>query len=131
MKSIRRILSIVACFMLLVSLSLVAFAASSPFFRKDYAGYRCIGSGSVSDTPAKAVFNAMANPDQMHIPGYDCSSEAWVFAHNRDGEVFGSSHTKGTTSASATYIATQTIVRAGYNFVFNGNDFGFFSIANN
>ncbi len=125
MKMSRRIVSLAVCVVMLLSLSVVAFAASSrTFFVGTYNGYTCTGKGSIDGTTGTATFTASVNEDLPHVPSEDCSCTVWVLAHDSNGQLLGASTSNGTIYAKATYIASATIYDTYCTFEFMGSDLG-------
>lgn len=129
MKMSRRILTVVVCLALLFSLSSPAFATTSrTFFTRNAAGYQCTGSGIVSDWSATAVFDAESL--SKAIPPEYATCETWVLVFDSEGNHIGSSTTKGTLHASATYPSDTLIDHAYYSFEFSNLDLGGYLLYN-
>lgn len=131
MKMYRRLLVLVISLVLIFTLSTVAFASASRiFFTQTTRGYSCTGSGYISGTTATANLRATAIPGQSTIPSSDCYSEVWVLAYNSNDELIGSTSTRGTTTATATYIAAESISSTACAFKFLSTDFGLYILEN-
>ena len=132
MKNSRRLLAVLVCLIMVVSMSVVASAAASKtFFIKDVGGYQCTGRGTISANVGTAVLNATEIPMQPIIPNDACTSTVFVLAHNSSGELMGATTTNGTVYASATYKAPNDIADTYCTFEFNGEDLGGYILYNN
>lgn len=125
MKS-RKILAILVCLVLVVSMAVVASAATSTtFFSQKADGYQCVGTGSVDGSKGTATLKATALPMHQIIPGVDCISEIFVLAYDINGNYIGAANTEGDVNASATYQNSDRTIGHTYNdFVFNSIDLG-------
>ncbi len=124
MKS-RRILAILVCLVLVVSMAVVASAATSTtFFSQKADGYQCVGTGSIDGSKGTSTLRATALPMHQIIPGVDCESTIFVLAYDTNGDYIGAATTDGNVNASATYIAGRTIGFTYSSFEFNGTDLG-------
>lgn len=133
MKMNRRILAILTCLILVMSLPNVAFAAASQtFFIKNSYGYRCVGSGSISGTTGKSTFTAETIPSQMQtIPPYTCECKVWVYVYDRNGRLLGGKFDfEGTVSAVTEYTADTSIGKIESAFTFNAVDLGYYTLYN-
>lgn len=129
MKS-RRILAILVCLVLVVSMAVVASAATSKtFFTKKADGYQCVGTGSIDGTKGTATLSATALPMQQIIPGIDCQSEVTVVAYRSNGQKIGSATSIGDVEAVVTYTNNSTAIsKTECTFVFNGYDLGGYTL---
>ncbi len=131
MKNSRRMLAVLVCVVMVLSMAVVASAAASKtFFIKDSGGYQCTGRGTISDNVGTAVFSATALPLQPIIPDDACACTVFVLAHNSSGELMGATTTNGTVYASATYKAPNDIADTYCTFEFNGVDLGGYILYN-
>lgn len=123
---IRRILAVLVCVMIVASLSVTAFAASTTFFTRTVYGYSCTGRGSFSGTTATSTLSATPVSSQANIPSEDCTAETWVAAWDSTGAYLGSEHVISTTNAKATLVTDRTVAKIGCGFTFTGTHFGYF-----
>lgn len=130
MKKSRGFLTILTCVIVVLSLSITAFAVSKTFFSLNCDGHRCTGSGSISGNKGTASFTATALPNEPILPDESYSCTVYVLAHDSSGALMGASTTNGTTRATATYYANQTIYDTYSTFRFNGTDLGGYILRN-
>lgn len=121
----RRMLAMLVCLVLVVSMAVVASAAiSTTFFNKKSGGYQCLGYGSIDGYVCSASFNAKALPMQQIIPDVDCVSEIHLLAFDSFGDNIGAEVTTGTVNADAVYSGGTVIEDIYCTFEFNGEDLG-------
>ena len=129
MKMSRRMLSVLICLVLVLSLSSPVFATTSrTFFTRTAAGYHCTGSGSVSNWSATVEFDAESL--SRAVPPENATCKTWVLAYDSEGNYIGASTTNGTLHSSATYISQTQIDYAYCSFEFCNLDLGGYILYN-
>ena len=125
MKMRRSVLLVAVCLLVVMSISVVAFAATSQVFRRGVLdGYDYVCKGDISGLVATATFTATANENLPHHPESDCTSSVWMFAYNERGGVLGFASSDGSVYTKATCTASDTIAYTSCEFVFMGTDLG-------
>lgn len=128
MKS-RRILAILVCLVLMVSMAVAASAATSKtFFSKKAVGYQCNGYGSINSNVSSAGFNATALPMQQIVPDADCVSSITIVAYDVYGDEMVSVTATGDVNAYATCTALDAVDYTKNTFVFNGAGLGVYNL---
>lgn len=121
----RRMFAILVCLVLVVSMAVVASAATSAtFFSRKADGYQCVGTGSINGSNGSATLSATALPMQQIIPGVDCESTIIMVAYDTNGQYIGLASTGGDVNAALSYSAGRTVGATYNSFVFNGIDLG-------
>lgn len=125
MKKSRRVLAILICFAMAVSVAVVASAATSKtFFITESGGYTCKGYGNLEDYKGTATFVATPPLEGNVIPKVDCESTVYVLAFDSYGDRIGATTTTGDISATAVYYSGSKINEIYCTFEFNGVSFG-------
>ena len=130
MKMSRRILATILCLALVLSLAVVAYAASSTFVTGTRYGYRYNARGTISGLTATAKLSATAISGEVSIPSSDCSGDVWVLVFIDETNVIASAHNTGTLSTTATSTVTQPIYKTYSTFEFTGLDLGGYRLYN-
>ena len=131
MKISRKILTVMVCLALILSLSSPVFATTTrTFFTRTAAGYQCTGRGTVSDWSATAVFDAVWL--SRAVPPEYATCKTMVLAHDSEGNLIGvATTTNGKLHSSATYNSETQIYDAYCTFEFCNIDLGGYIIVNN
>ncbi len=125
MKMRRSVLLVAVCLLVVMSISVVAFAATSKVFRRGVSnGYDYVCKGDISSLVATATFTATANENLPHPPERDCASEVWVLTYNQYGKRLGAAVTNGTTYTKATCTVSDAVEYTYNTFEFMGTDLG-------
>lgn len=129
----RRILAVIFCLALVISLATAVFATPSTLLLEDlYGGYDCYGYGSFGISEATASFQTYTNRPS-HVPESEC--DCFVSVQGYHGDIISvaySEQRKETYGTSASVSAiTHSILAISYiecHYIFIGNDFGFFNL---
>lgn len=132
MKTSRRMLAVVVCMVMVLSMAVVASAAASKlFFNKSSGGYQCTGRGTIDGNVATATFSATEIPLKPVIPSEACTSTIYVLAYDTAGNYMGAATSDGNVNAYAYYRANLNVGESYCSFEFNGADLGSYILANN
>ncbi len=130
MKMRRSVLLVAVCLLVVMSISVVAFAATSKVFRRGVLdGYDYVCKGNISGSVATSTFSATAVEDLPHHPEWDCTSYVWMLARDRYGNVLGTASENGQTYARASYTARTTITYTYSTFEFIEEDLGAYTLS--
>lgn len=125
MKMRRSVLLVAVCLLVVMSISVVAFAATSKVFRRGVLdGYDYVCKGNISGSVATSTFSATAVESLPHHPEWDCSSYVWMLVRDKDGNVLATIGEYGGTYARPTYTARETIRYTYSTFEFMEENLG-------
>lgn len=131
-KSIIKTLSAFLVLVLVLSvLPMAAFAsASETFFLTNCSGFRCTGSGLITETQVNAIFSATALPNAAVQPDECYSSTIYMKVYNSAGTKTVEITSYGNTYTSATYIPTDAVQKIVCKFEFAGWNLGEYTLLN-
>lgn len=129
-KSMFRSVSAFLVLVIILSVLPVAAYAATTFFQRNWGGFSCTGSGTLSVNIATAHFHATALPNEPIIPDENCVSEIWIIALDSSGQSLGAVVKPGTTHADAELKTSATIYKAFTTFEFMNADLGTYSLEN-
>lgn len=131
MKTSRRILALVVCLALVLSVSVAAFAdASITFFTRVVDSFKCTGRGSIVGQKVNANFTATALEGYPVMPDEAYQSTIDMLVHTSDGKQVGISSGYGNTRATVTYNASKAVVKIECEYRFAGKYIGTFVLYN-
>ncbi len=128
MKIRRKFLITVTCLVLVLAFSISAFAASKTFFSRKVNSHNCTGTGRISGHTAAATFRAAALPGEPIQPDEAYKCQVSIKAYNKAGKLMTDVSAYGTTNATATADASETIHHTKNSFIFTGNNLGEYTL---
>lgn len=129
---IRRMFATILCLALVLSMSVVAFAATSKtFFSKQNGyGYTIRGSGKINGATGTSTLNLTASTTNLSIAEKDLVSYATIAIYDANGNLAGyGTGSKGTTYATVSLSATTNLTKIQCSYTSNGTSYGTYDLS--
>ena len=125
----KKVISIVLCLALVLAMAIPAFAASATLYTRTNAGYRIIGTATVSGSKASSTMTAAALSDTPSHPISDYSRLVWINVYDSNDEYVGYTDARGVPTLVASYSYSKgKIARILTGQIFNQTRYGNFDV---
>ena len=124
----KRIVSAILCLALVVAMAIPAFAATV-FFTSTVDGYKCVGSGYVTKTYAKATFEGTPYSGGMIPRAETCNCSSTMNVFSGSGRLITSVSRAGNTYCTSSYSSSSgAIARTVSMFSFQSRSWGGYTL---
>ena len=124
----KKVISIVLCLALVVAMAVPALAATV-FFTSTVDGYKCVGSGYVTKTYAKATFEGTPYSGGMIPPAETCNCSSTMNVFSGSGRLITSVSRAGNTYCTSSYSSSSgAIARTVSMFSFQSRSWGGYTL---
>ena len=124
----KKVISIVLCLALVVAMAVPALAATV-FFTSTVDGYKCVGSGYVTKTYAKATLEGTPYSGGMIPPAETCNCSSTMNVFSGSGRLITSVSRAGNTYCTSSYSSSSgAIARTVSMFSFQSRSWGGYTL---